>query len=236
MQVFCINLDRDGHRLDHIRKHAEECGLDIERLPAVLGRAMPERLAPQFDQSPLSDSEIGCYASHLLCYEAIVARGLPYALVLEDDVEIEQDASEALAQIIALLPNGWDLVKVCNRKPTKPVKPVADLISGRTLVRYTRHPILAGAYLVSKAGAEKLLRPRPRTRPIDIDMHYPWLFGIDVYGVHPAIFPQSKPFGSNIEKTIPIRLNQIERIQGVIYRVRTIGLMDSIAARLSSNP
>jgi hypothetical protein len=60
------------------------------------------------------------------------------------------------------------------------------LPAGRHLIRYWRAPMRAGAYLISRGGAEKLLRPGLRRYGIDADLRQPWLYGLDHYGVHPA--------------------------------------------------
>ncbi len=84
MQAFLINLARSTDRLDFMKA---QLGDRFERLDAVLGVAVPDRFADQFsDPADMSPGEIGCYASHILFAEQIVVRGLPYALVMEDDV------------------------------------------------------------------------------------------------------------------------------------------------------
>jgi hypothetical protein len=44
----------------------------------------------------------------------------------------------------------------------------------------------AGAYIISRAGAKKLLQPGLRCYGVDADLRRPWLFALDHYGVHPA--------------------------------------------------
>jgi glycosyl transferase, family 25 len=199
MRVFLINLDRDTERLASMRQRARRAELTLERISAILGSDVPQHMRAQFAHSPLLPGEIGCYASHLLASAEILKRNIPYAAVVEDDVGIEPDATAALAELVTALPPRWDIVKLCNRRPVRAVLCLQHLQSGRMLVRYTRHPILAGAYLISATGAAKLTAPRPRTLPIDIDFFHPWRMGLETYGVAPAIFPQShNEFRSNI--------------------------------------
>ena len=57
----------------------------------------------------MSAGEVGCYASHLVVAQQIVARGLPYAVVLEDDVELAPDFKAIIRAAIDAVPTGWDL-------------------------------------------------------------------------------------------------------------------------------
>jgi glycosyl transferase family 25 len=209
----------------------------FERIPGVLGKNVPERLSWQFAQSPLLPGEIGCYASHLIACETMLQRGYRHALVLEDDVNFEEDAAAAVAEIIAKLPADWDLVKLCNRRPVKAVLNLGDLRSGRMLVRYTRHPVSTGAYLISASGAAKLAAPRRRMLPVDMDFHRPWRLGLKVYGVAPAIFPQPvMQFGSNIgepQKRTLRRPSWHEELQKAAYQMRNVGLFNLCACALA---
>jgi GR25 family glycosyltransferase involved in LPS biosynthesis len=49
-----------------------------------------------------------------------------------------------------------------------------------------RIPLNTGGYLISRQGAEKMLRPGARVRPIDQDIKFAWLRGLDVLGIYPS--------------------------------------------------
>jgi hypothetical protein len=63
---------------------------------------------------------------------------------------------------------------------------LASLPGNRRVIRYWRAPMRAGAYLISRPGAAKLLRPGLRRYGVDADLRQPWLFALDHYGVHPG--------------------------------------------------
>jgi hypothetical protein len=66
---------------------------------------------------------------------------------------------------------------------------LARLPFGGTLVRYSRVPSSTSGYLISQAGAPKMLNPNIlRFWAIDTDTRRPWLFGLDSYGVVPNPF------------------------------------------------
>jgi glycosyl transferase family 25 len=238
VHTFLLNLDRNTERLVRMRREADRVGLSLERISGVLGNDVPERFRSQFIGTSLLPGEIGCYASHLMAAERLLERQLPYALVLEDDIEFEDDARSAIGELVAKLPTGWHLVKLCNRRPAQAVLCLDHLQSGRILVRYTRFPILAGAYLISAAGASRLLVSRQRTIPIDIEFHWPWRLGLDAYGVAPAIFPQRRLLmGSNIgnpdERPVH-KLSRWESYRSLIYQLMTIGPVNLLACTLAN--
>lgn len=191
MLTFVINLDRSAERLTYMRDQLDRLGVAFERVPAVDGLHVPPDLAPYFahiqrGKPPIiDDGAVGCYASHLKAYKHIVETGVPYALVLEDDANLPTNLQDVLNATLRALPEGWDFVHLC-RPHTRAIRPLTPLPYGASLVRYSRIPAGTTGYLISQAGARKLLNPTiPRFWAIDTDTRRPWVFGLDVYGVAP---------------------------------------------------
>lgn len=90
-------------------------------------------------------------------------------------------------------PGGWDLIRLSSPAKRSVVE-LAPLRDGRRLVCYSHQPTLAGAVLVSAAGAHKLLTPRIRYRAVDQDTRRPWEFGLRVYGVVPTPVTQNAEY------------------------------------------
>lgn len=198
LKIFLINLDATPHRLSFMQTQFERLQLDVERVPAVIGRSVPEWLEEEFkDATLMSDGEVGCYASHLLVAHRIVAEGLPYAVVLEDDATLQDDFSIICGRAIQAAPAGWDFIQVCSLFKRSVVE-VASL-GKHSLIQYTRDPSGAVAYILSNAGARKWLRPMPRVRPNDIDNRYSWVQGLNIYGVYPSIVTHNDSFQSVAE-------------------------------------
>jgi glycosyl transferase family 25 len=248
MNYFLINLDRHENRRAHMDAQMAAAGIEAERIAAVDGTKMPIWLQSQFllsdgsINSSLMPGEVGCYASHLLVCRRIVEQGLKHAVILEDDVTLPADLNGFAEALVRALPEGWDIVRLSSKSPHASLG-VADLPMGRSLVRYNRHPLVTGATLVSHSGAVKMLRLRCRVRPIDVEYRYPWLIGLNVYGVEPAIVAQPpRAFVSTIigeadytdtwREGGAIRLR--ERLGGLSYRMRTIGIAGWIACQLAS--
>lgn len=205
LPALIINLDGERERWAHISAEAVRAGLAAERIPAVSGFDVPEHLRHKFFSGSASEpsslllpGEVGCYASHLLAYERIVESGLDWALVLEDDVRLSSDFVRTVRDTVFRLPEGWDIVRLSSR-PSRAVMSLCKLRSGRHIVRYSKLPKQAGAQLVSAAGARKLLAGGLRVRPIDADLRYGYLFGLDTFGVFPPPAHHEGLFRSSIK-------------------------------------
>lgn len=205
LPVYLINLPHHAERKAHADAQLRRCGLldavvfsggvygrelsaaEVERLydARANARRFPKRLTP---------GEIGCYASHLGCWQAIAAAGAPMALVIEDDVCLDADLTE-LARDIGAAGIGFDMIKLIGRPHESVLKRVAR-IGSRELIDYLRAPSWTGAYLVSREGAAKLARARARFfRAVDVDLRFWWevdpafrLYGIVPYPAQHAHF------------------------------------------------
>ncbi|MDP1908107.1 MAG: glycosyltransferase family 25 protein [Hyphomicrobium sp.] len=240
--TFYINRDRDQDRRQALEEHLRVAGIAGERIGAVEGLAVPAEFRDMFFKgsvlhSRLKPGEVGCYASHLKTMQVIVDRDLDYALVLEDDAILPADFQTIIAQVLARLPHGWDLVHIC-RDANRAVKPVAALDHGRRIVRYSRIPETTTAYLVSRTGAKKFLRPIKRYWPVDTDFRQPWRFGLEIYGVDPCIIRPNGRFvsaihgmgnHSRLRRGLPIPSahcwtgNPLHTPEGVVFNLKKLG-------------
>ena len=191
--IFLINLDRCPERLALMQAQANELGLLLERVAAIDGTwRLPAWMVSQLidergrSHGGLSDGEVGCYASHLLVLSKIVERRLEAAIVLEDDAVLDQDFERAACAAVRAAPEGWDCIHL-STDFKKPAFPIADLGAGRSLVRYKRLPVNSLGYVISLAGATKLLAARHRMRPFDLEFRLAWLTGLEIIGTHPAL-------------------------------------------------
>lgn len=220
---------------------AARAGMSFERFSALDGRHLEGALRAQFfnsDGSPhapaLSQGEIGCYASHLSIHQLLLAdERQDCALVLEDDVQLADDVLSIIDAVLRTLPR-WDIIRLSNT-PKAVVLPVAALPNGREAVRYWTVPNGAGAYLISRSGAEKFLRAyTKRTLPIDEDLRRPWRNGLDTYGIVPPpvepdvlgvsrIASMGRPEGIPARRRFEQAAHKHDRIAAWSYRLRTFG-------------
>ncbi|MDN3920192.1 glycosyltransferase family 25 protein [Roseateles violae] len=198
LPLVFINLDSDADRRVRMQAELARLGVAGERFEATRWTALPEdeqaRLySPDLNErqfhKPLVNGEKGCYASHLRCWQALLASDHPALVVLEDDVALEPDFAAVIAAIAAL-PRDWDMIKLIGRLDTSKREKLSEsrpLVGAHALVRYQRVPSLTAAYVVSRSGAEKLLASRiPFGRPIDVDLRHWWENELRILGVVPA--------------------------------------------------
>lgn len=220
---------------------AKRAKLSFQRFAAIDGNALPGDLRALFlsdtgvpFEPALTPGEIGCYASHLSVHKLLLAdERNDWALVLEDDVSLAPNLLATIDAALAKLPK-WDIIRLSNA--TKSVAlPVASLPNGREIARYWTVPNGAGAYLISRSGAEKFLKHHgERTLPIDEDLRRPWRSGLDTYGilpppVEPDVFGMSRIESMGRPEGIPARqrfkeaANRMDRLTVWSYRLKVFG-------------
>jgi len=193
LTVF-INLASDTARRRAMEEQLQRLGLPFARQEAVLGAAIPETIASYFyDRNAkltcsLRKGEVGCFASHLLVSQRICAgEWQGPVLVLEDDNIAPEDVVDLIEEILVNLPSDWDIVRLsdnlkCAYFVNKPLR------GDRSLVRYSKIPRGAGAYLINRSGAEKLLRLRPADLSFDVELVHCWNIDLSTHGVAPPPF------------------------------------------------
>ncbi len=238
--VLLINLDRSTERLAFM--HSQP--VYFERIPGVDGAdGVPAWLKDEFSASELTSGEIGCYASHLVCAREIVCRCLPYAIVLEDDVTLDDDFLESAVAAADAAPVGWDYIHLSSHFKRSVIW-TSDLPNGRSLVRHARLPVNTAAYILSNAGARKWLRPRRRVRPNDLDVRYGWIDDLEIYGVFPSAASQRDNFPSEIGGTHGGKLKihdprdfspgVLSLAVGGAWMIRKVGALPLLRARVAS--
>ena len=195
LPLVFINLDKDSERRTRIEGQLAHLGLPGERLPAVWWKHLPpaeqsllysaERNHGLYYQ-PLVDGEKGCYASHIQAWRQLLASDAPALVVLEDDVRLTPQFADVV-NAIAALQEPWDMVKLLGRDQEK-TRSQRPLVPGTALVDYSRVPSMTAGYVVSRAGAAKLLAHRqPFGRPIDVDLRFWWECDqLRILGVSPS--------------------------------------------------
>jgi glycosyl transferase family 25 len=171
--VWLINLDRSSARRQAMEDRLAALGLPYTRLSAVDGQANWDQLVsgvdlPSFRRNvgrEVLPGEIGCYASHLAVWQALLDSSHEVALVLEDDVVFHDDFLPALD--LALADAGrWDMVKLNVIRAKHPVL-------RRSLGPYRLNAYLGaftgmGAYLITRGFARaQMPAMHPFRRPFD---------------------------------------------------------------------
>ena len=209
--IYLINLDQSTDRLANCDKLLKQHGLAYERVPGVLGKALPDsEIERYYDREQnhkhyyrtLSQGEIGCFLSHRQCWQKILDSDAPFGVVLEDDINITGDVAKAI-ELIQGVEFEWDLVKLApyNRKTRKPVL-THKLDETFDLVIHNKPMSGCAATIYSKAGVKKLLAATERFyRPVDTDIQHFWEKDISVWSLAPYVFQQNLDSESTITAT-----------------------------------
>jgi glycosyl transferase family 25 len=191
--IIVINLDHSTDRLAKISERLQALGLTFDRLSGTYVKDIPQTTFrdaydPELNRRSfykvLSPGELACYISHQRAWQHLVDRGWDAALVFEDDAIPTPEMLRALDVVLAL-PQPWDIVKLGSytRKPVISRTPVAG---GFIVCEYAKIPVCAHAQVITREGAQKLLRSRQRVaRPVDVDLQHPWEHGCRILGLTP---------------------------------------------------
>lgn len=248
IEALLLNLDRDTERREHMEKQLAQAKIAFTRMSGVLGDALPDALRPYFfdasgrPKTTMKRGEIGCYASHLRALMRVASGELgPAVLIMEDDLEIAPDMGAVLAEAVRKAPAGWDILRLsCPSR--RAYVPLARVGTGRFLVRYSRIPNSAGAYLVTQAGARKFLERGVRGLTYDDDLRRPWFHKMETFGVLP---PPAKAGvlkstidaveAGRFDKGVSSRMERILRgdhfyaFKRLAYNIRSLGALNWLA-------
>ncbi|MDG4647138.1 glycosyltransferase family 25 protein [Roseibacterium sp. SDUM158017] len=175
--IFVINLDRRPDRLAFMARQLEAMNLPWQRVPAHDMRSVDETLLAR--EVALSGHRVGmgrgsqcCALTNFDIYRRIVADDLPAALILQDDVELSPDLAPFIASL-DWLPRGVEIVqfeKYGRKRSSRLTGPALGTmpVAGRSLHRLHSRTAGAACYLITQAGAARILAEKPLLdMPID---------------------------------------------------------------------
>ena len=175
MKIYLINLDRRHDRRTAMEGEAAKTRLSFTRIAALDGQS-PESagvgrwFAASGPLGPLSHSEKCCALSHRLAWSALVESGDAYAVILEDDVRLASAAGALLASP-DWVPPDVDILKLEHFGPENQHVLVTQERklghAGVAIARLASRHTGAGAYLLSRRAAQRLLDVTRFTLPVD---------------------------------------------------------------------
>ncbi|WP_245459446.1 MULTISPECIES: glycosyltransferase family 25 protein [unclassified Rhizobium] len=221
-------------RVKQRQQHAERLlnllPLSASILPAVDGRLLLKRERREFYQRhlhqpfypfELTDAEIGCFLSHRKAWQAIVDQNIDIALVMEDDIELDNGFYRSLALALAHI-GPDDLIRFPMRGGRERGHQIAK--AGKiALIEPTCPGLGMGAQLISRGAAIKLLKATEQVdRPVDVFLQMFWLTGVVPKSITPhAICEISGTLGgSTLKRRVPLLQKCIHEILRPLYRSR----------------
>jgi glycosyl transferase family 25 len=207
--VFVINLDKSKKRMARIAEQLNHLDIPFERVSGVYGAGLTQKqLEIAYDpelnsktyRRQLPCGEIGCYMSHIKAWKIIVERKLNCALILEDDIAIDEEL-KIFAKRLAASTESFDIVKFYCAKKNPRVIDSEPIGPNLRLCRFRK--VLSGnqGQLISYDGAKKLLAKCSRFgRPADVDIQHWWESGINVLGIFPSVINLVENTESDIDR------------------------------------
>lgn len=163
--VFLINLDRHKTKYNNSMKILKSIGLNnIERISAVDGRKINLKdidltwytkfllRKPNYrcaHEQLNTRGAIGCYLSHMKCWETLVKNGYDNAFIFEDDLNILKNFLYEFNQL--MIPSDCDLLSFGYIDGTNKVKVNDQFLKCDTFMG-------TQGYFITSKGAEKLLK------------------------------------------------------------------------------
>lgn len=236
LPTYLINLDRSADRLAFIDQRLQALSIQYTRIAAVDGSCLSATERSEFimarprDGRSWSAGQIGCFMSHVDAWRNIAEGSAAFGLVLEDDIHLS-DATPAFLQDPSWIPSDADIVRLESTGQWLLLGGIAAKLDNRSIRRVRSAAWGAGAYVLTKAAASKLLAVEPMLHTPADDFLFnlassPVARSLTTYQVTPALAEQdkfkadqstSKGFGSGIETG---KINQ--RLRGLSELRRTI--------------
>ena len=159
----------------------------------------------------MSREEVAVTLSHIKTWRRLVTENRSYALILEDDVFFESGFAEQLNRTWQELPKNhnndlkFDLLYVSFREVERGAQRIT---CSPNLLRLRRGYWWLSGYVLSNAGARKLLESLPVTGPVDLWLNHRFA-DLDVYSTPASVISQRTDLQSDNRYSILPLLTQI---------------------------
>ncbi|MCL7999470.1 glycosyltransferase family 25 protein [Brucella sp. 21LCYQ03] len=251
MKCYIVNLDRAPERMERMKQILDLHSIDYQRTAAVDGKLftrqdMDKYQAQRQQGKPMTVGEIACAESHLAILKMVAEGTEPYAVVMEDDLHLSDDAGFFINST-DWIPQGAEIIKLETvNEPTIVETKALALNEGRKLVRLVYKHWGSGAYVISKSAARKALQNYVAgLTPIDDYLFDPSVNDFELWQMQPAIAvqdiilingaaPQSGYLASGIEGDRHVNATSQSKKVGALARIKreTIRLIRKTRLRI----
>ncbi|MGH6861207.1 MAG: glycosyltransferase family 25 protein, partial [Phyllobacterium sp.] len=187
--AFVIHLKRARKRGDHVRALLGRLPIKADIIDAIDGQALSEAqiravyaLALHRPRYPfqLSASEVACFLSHRKAWQMIVDGGLDAGLVIEDDVEVSEDAFASQLKLALERIRPADYIRF-PRWTRGERGPAVAAAGADTIIEPSLPGLGMQMQLVGREAAAALLAATERfDRPVDTTIQMRWLHPVRV--------------------------------------------------------
>ena len=193
-KAYILHLERAISRAANVELLRARLPIESEIIAAIDGARLSQ---PELDEAyarrrfrprypfALTATEVGVFLSHRAAWRRIVDEQRDFAVIFEDDAQIDPGSFAALIEFATAERAAWDYVLL----PAAPIGNGAMVArrGGLTLLRPDAPPLRAIGQIVSRAAAERLLeRTLPFDRPVDTFLQMTWITGQPVLVASPS--------------------------------------------------
>lgn len=218
--IFVINLKHSAERRRFMAAQLDPLGHEYSFFTAVDGRELElnsltsyaRLLRRLFFGRDLTQGEMGCLLSHRTVYQHILNQNISTAIVLEDDVFIQDGFSDVIKTLLNA-PVGWDVVRFLGReKVYRRSRFIWHLCEPYALVRPMTASGGAYGYLLNQKAARRLLECMQKNwLPVDSLHSHVWRTHLETFSVRPSpVLPDDQ-----VESTIgALRFDKTSQLSG----------------------
>ncbi|GHT96634.1 hypothetical protein FACS1894122_15100 [Alphaproteobacteria bacterium] len=202
--TLVINLDRATERLSYVLPNISALCIPYEVVSAIDGKELSQETVEsivdiesyvKFFKMLPEPGTIGCSLSHEKALKRFLESDNEFAVIFEDDVSFDPAQLSEIIKELMEKKHLWDIVSFELNHHGHPMK-IAQLSHEKSLVFYLTNVKHAGAYMINRDTACKLLKYfYPIKMPFDHYFTRSWELGIKFCGVEPRIVEQK--FGNS---------------------------------------
>ncbi len=184
MKIFVVNLKTSVEKRKNMEEILNNLKLEYEFFDAINGSDVDEesykvnlKWYEPYNHRHMTYGEIGCALSHYTIWKKIVDENISEAIILEDDVIINN--TNLLEEIQSIKEKNYDLIYLGRKKMTDMIEESAQELHN-DLVRPTFSYWTCG-YVLSNSGAKKLYNDKYINNLIAVDEYIPYMYGASAF-------------------------------------------------------
>ena len=201
MKVYVVNLKKNPERMESIDAQLKKLGVEYERIEAVYGKELSEEEYGRSVSSlhaflargrKLTDGEVGCALSHLEIYRRMIAKRIPVATVLEDDIIVKPEFAKVLSEV--------EVFVDVDKPQIVMLSTLGSRDAGKTGIVKTTSAICTDGYVITLPAAKIILRANyPVVTVADSWSRWRRRYGLETYRYCPSVVSQDiERFGTDV--------------------------------------
>lgn len=233
MKNYVISLTTATDRREHIINEFGKQGIEFEFFDAItpdLNKITCKNLDIDLTNNQrLSDGEKACFLSHLCLWQSMIDNNTEYLVIFEDDIILSEDIKYFLNPNFMKQSLTWDIIKLETFFEKTHI--TNNLTHQQRIVGRLKSPHMgAGAYIINKQGAIKLINQIKNTPPtqlmaIDHILFEMFIHQLQIYQISPAPCIQSM----FLDKTLLRSQLESHRQSNAVHRKHNDNLITKVA-------